>query len=123
MRIELLGIYAVEASEPCHLLELMVSEHVGKVDIGAFTQEQAGQPRPNWQVPWHERVLNAEGTMDVLGRFSRKVVADGNPLRLVFYFHYLDLDKPLITPAGEIALQRPQERPPRLAFLKYDPPD
>lgn len=122
MQIDVLGIYSVEAPEPCHLIELLIRGHVGLVNVGAFAQERPGQPRNNWQVPWDERVLDSEGCKDVLGQFPSETRSDGKPLRLIFFFHYLDFDRPLITPAGELMLQAPEERPERLAFLEYESP-
>ena len=43
-------------------------------------------------------------------------------VRLVFFFHYLQLDAPLLTPFGSASLPRETPRPPRLDFMKYDPP-
>jgi hypothetical protein len=122
MVIDILGIYPVESPEQCHVVELMIRGHVGVLDFGAFTQERPGEPRSNWQVPWDERVLSVDGTKDLLGQFPSKIESDGKPLRLTFFFHYLDFDHPLITPAGELALQSPEDRPDRLAFLNYESP-
>ena len=122
MRVDILGIYPVDAPEPCHLIELMVRDYTGVLDVGAFTQERLGQPTSNWQVPWDERVLSPDGSRDLLGPFPAKIQSDGTPLRLAFFFHYLDLRRPLITPAGELALRAPQEMPDRLAFLTYEGP-
>jgi hypothetical protein len=122
MIVDVLGIYPVEAPEPCHIIELMIRGHVGVLRMGAFTQESRGQPRSNWQVPWDERVLSADGTKDMLGPFPSRIECDGTAVRLAFFFHYLDCDRPLITPAGELALKAPQERPERLAFLAYNSP-
>lgn len=119
MKIEIIGVYPVdEAQEPCHLIELQITEHSGPIDVGAFTQEWPGKPKSSWQVAWDERVLNPEGTEDQLGKFPRNIVADGS-LRLTFYLHYLSVDRPLITPAGEIPIPTPSKRPARLNFLKY----
>jgi hypothetical protein len=122
MVIDVLGIYPVEAPEPCHIIELMIREHIGVLDVGAFTQESPDQPPSNWQVPWDERILNADGTKDVLGQFPAQIKADGTPLRLVFFFHYLDFHRPLMTPTGKLALEPPVEKPDRLAFLEYESP-
>jgi hypothetical protein len=122
MVIDVLGIYPVEAPEPCHIIELMIRGHVGVLDVGAFTQERPGQPRSNWQVPWDERVLSTDGTKDLLGQFPVRIASDGTALRLAFFFHYLDFDRPLITPAGELALRDPEDKPDRLAFLNYESP-
>jgi hypothetical protein len=121
MKIVIIGVYPVGVSEPCHLVELLISNHNGTIDIANFTQESPGQPKTNWQVPWDERVLDAAGEKDVLGQFPNEIVADGD-LRVVFFFHYLDLDRPLITPVGRIPLPVLTDRPDRLNFLQYESP-
>lgn len=123
MRCEIKGIYAVEAAERCRLVEVVITDHAGPVDLLQFTQEIPGQPRANWQVPWDERVLDDEGTQDVAGRFSREIVAHDRPLRLAFFMHDLDPARPLMTPAGAVALPPAEPRPPRLSFLQYESPD
>jgi hypothetical protein len=42
--------------------------------------------------------------------------------RLAFFFHYLRLEGPLVTPAGQLGLPPPSARPARLATLEYEPP-
>ena len=40
MHIEIIGVYPVEADEPCHLIEIMINRSEGdEVDLGQFTQE------------------------------------------------------------------------------------
>ncbi len=121
-QIDVIGIYAVEASQPCYLVELLIRQHTGPIDVGRFTQATPGQPQSNWQVPWDERVLNSDGTADLLGRYPSKIVADGTPLRLAFFFHYLNFERPLITPAGDVILPSAETVPSRLAFLEYEAP-
>jgi len=115
-RVEVLGVHPVEADEPCHLIELIVRESTSQFEIGAITQEVPGEPQDNWQVPWDEVVLDADG---------ESTVADhswyGN-LRIAFFFHYLDQGRPLITPFGNVSLPDETPRPARLAFLDYEPP-
>jgi hypothetical protein len=41
------------------------------------------------------------------------------PARVAFFFHFLRLDRPLLTPAGPILLPPPTPRPDRLRFLTY----
>ena len=115
-RVEILGIYPVEADEPCHLVELIVRESDRRFDVGAFTQEIPDEPRDDWQVPWDELFLDADGN---------STVADhswSGDLRIVFFFHYLDQRRPLITPFGDYSLPDETPRPARLAFLEYEPP-
>jgi hypothetical protein len=121
MQIDVIGAYPVEAPESCHLVEIIVREHRGPIDVGSFTQHISGRPQDSWQVPWDERILDANGNKQLLERFPRDIIADG-PLRLAFFFHYLRFDRPLITPAGEVALPPPTKRPDRLAFIEYESP-
>lgn len=123
MHIEVEGVHPVEARCPCHLVEIVIKDHIGPIKLSDFTQETSGQPRMNWQVPWDERVLNAEGTEDVSGRFPRNIVADGKSVRVAFFFHLLDAARPLMTPAGDVTLPTATPRPERLAFLAYESPD
>ncbi len=44
-------------------------------------------------------------------------------IRLVFFFHYLDLSKPFLTPFGPIALPKESPQPERLLQIAYEPPD
>jgi hypothetical protein len=78
---KIIGVHPVEADEPVYLLELLVEGDVEDFDIGEVTQEVTGQPKANWQAPYDERLLD-----DVEGK-----------ARYAFFFHYLDLDKPLLT--------------------------
>jgi hypothetical protein len=61
-------------------------------DIGRFTQEEAGQPQCNWQVPYGERVLNPLGTAiladpwEIRGKGSDVWKGD---VRIAFFLHYL----------------------------------
>ena len=43
-------------------------------------------------------------------------------LRVAFFFHYLDLSRPLETPLGDVALPDPSPAPERLSFMEYEAP-
>jgi hypothetical protein len=110
--VEIVGVYLVpEAPEPCHLVELIVTE-AHEFNMGEFTQETPGQPRANWQVPWDERFLTPEGTEEAAQETGR----------VAFFFHYLNPSVPLLTPFGPVVLPNPQERPTRLDWLRYEEP-
>ena len=121
MNVQIIGVYAIDASEPCHLVELQITNHFGELEFGQFTQEWLGKERSSWQVPWDERIINDEGTQDAMGRFPQNVKVHGQ-IRVVFFFHYLNLDRPLITPAGRIRIPDAKVLPARLKFMQYDPP-
>ena len=114
-RIEILGIYPVAADEPCHQVEFVVDDSDRQLDIRSITQEVADQSRDNWQVPWDEVDLDSGGGSVLAGD------SPSTDMRIAFFFHYLDHNRPLVTPFGDVDL--PGETPPdRLAFLDYEPP-
>jgi hypothetical protein len=123
-QIEIIGVYSAEAPEPVHLIELNVRGADNPFAVGEFTQEVPDQPRSDWQVPYMEQILSADGI---------KIIADdsetwGKPelfrgdVRFVFFFHYLDLQQPLRTPFGEVQLPAESELPKRLSMIQYEEP-
>ena len=104
MRFTIRGVHHVEAApEPCHLIEAELSD-ADDFDWGKVTQEDATQARDNWQVPYDEQPLDEEKR------------------RWAFFFHYLDLSKPLITTAGPIQLPAPTPMPAHLKNIEYMEP-
>jgi hypothetical protein len=95
------GLHPIEAPGPCYLFEVGLSDP-NSFDWGSVTQEISGQPSSNWQVAWDERQLDET--------------------RWAFFFHYLDLTKPLLTSRGTIQLPDPTPLPTRLEMIKYEPP-
>ena len=118
----IIGAYKVRSPEPCHLVELEITDVSGQIDLIEITQEIPGHPRSNWQVPYEEQYLHSSGkhpiTPDVPWRQHQE-----SELRLVFFFHYLDFSRPLLTPFGELELPKPKRKPRRLGFVKYALPD
>jgi len=105
-RIVVLGVHPVEADEPCHLIEIMVEGVENRFDLGEITQEDPIQTRKNWQVPYDERLLEESA----------------GQARYAFFFHYLDLGRPLMTPFGRIPLPGPTQIPPHLLGIRYEAP-
>jgi hypothetical protein len=104
MRFTIRGVHPVEeATDPCHLIEAELSDGEN-FDWGKVTQEDATQPRDNWQVPYDEQPL------------------DEDERRWAFFFHYLDLSKPLMTPSGPIQLPSPTPMPAHLKNIEYMEP-
>jgi hypothetical protein len=87
-----------------YLLEIEVVPAGSDIDWGAITQPVRGQPRANWQVPYDEQ----------------RIGEDGN--RWAFFFHYLDLTRPLGTEIGGIMLPSPTPIPSHLPSIVYDVP-
>lgn len=122
--IEVLGLYPVEAAQPCFLLEVLVSGSDGPFDLGEITQADGSTPSTDWQVPYAEKLLAPEGDAVLLDLWD----GDGNPemwvgdIRLAFFMHQLDLTSPLATPFGEATLPAPTARPSRLQAIEYETP-
>ena len=121
---EAIAVYPIDASEPVCLVEMRFRGLDGFFNVGEITQEIPGEPRANWQVPYMERILNSAGD-SVLADDS---VAATRPdlwkgeVRMVFFFHYLDLKRPLKTPFGDVRLPAKTKLPDRLSMIQYEPP-
>jgi hypothetical protein len=104
--IRVVGVHLVpEATGPCHLVELVVC-NAALFRIDDVTQKVEHQPPSQWQVPYDECVMEAEGAQ----------------ARYAFFFHYLQLDQPLLTSLGPVALVELSPLPERLRFIKYEAP-
>jgi hypothetical protein len=115
MRIEVIGVYPIPAPEPCHLVEVLIAGGKPADVVASITQETAGQPRNNWQVPYDEHYLTADGT-------KPEEFAPVSEDRVAFFFHYLDLRRPLLSAGGALQLPAPSSCPARLEFIRYEPP-
>ena len=102
--MKIIGVHPIVASEPCHLIEVEIDKHDAPFDWGDVTQEVPEQPRSDWQVAYDETSLNDEGT------------------RWAFFFHYLDLSRPLSTPGGQLPIPVPTPLPDSLKDVEYIEP-
>ncbi len=126
--VKIVGVYSVPGSGDVSLVEVDVDRPPSSVDIAKFTQEEPDVDRANWQVPYDERYLSGDGTREIgerwaMGWHPQPGVDEPPTTRLVFYFHFLDAHRPLITPDGEAPLPNPEPPPDRLSFVEYEPPD
>jgi hypothetical protein len=120
--VEVVGVYEVPGAADAHLVVVSTGVAPPELDIGAFTQEQPGEPRENWQAPWLERYLDPDGARVLTEAFDPP--PEGlTSTRVVFFMHFLDLDRPLLTPEGPVDLPAPTELPDRLAAVEYEPVD
>ncbi len=104
MAFKIRGVHPIEAPEPCHLIHVELPPASSSYEWGAVTQEVAGQFRDNWQVPWDEQPL------------------EDSDSEWVFFFHYLDMEKPLLTPDGPVLLPTISPLPDRLKLIAYEEP-
>jgi hypothetical protein len=104
--VSIVGVYPVEGDEPVHLIEIRLQGNESDFDFADITQEDRALPRENWQAAYDEQL-----------------VADSNGEKtFVFFFHYLDFDKPLLTSYGAVRLPPPTETPSHLRGIEYTPP-
>ena len=123
--IEIAGVYPVDAPQPCHLIELNIRNCQDEVDVGQITQHGPSQPQGSWQVPYMGRLLDSHGTAIIADDFEMRrnfELWSGN-VRLCFFFHYLDLARPLSTPFGDVQLPQEAPLPQRLTIVEYEPVD
>jgi hypothetical protein len=115
-------VYDVPSAPEALLIEVVAAIPPGELGVSAFTQEEPGRPRDDWQAPWMEQGLDERGENVVSEPFDAPP-DDVATSRLVFFLHYVALDRPLITPTGEVPLSSPVAMPPRLAAVEYAPVD
>lgn len=74
------------------------------VDWPSFTQPLPDFDRAYWQVPYDERPV------------------PGRPGHWCFFFHYLDIQQPLLSFGGPLLLPPETPRPSYLSFIAYEEP-
>lgn len=102
--LRVLGVHPVEAAEPVHLVEIQLSIDVASFDWGTLTQQLPDKEQSYWQVPYDERPV--PGASD----------------RWCFFFHYLDVSRPLASDHGPLALPPESPVPDYLRFVRYEEP-
>ena len=102
--MRVVGIHPVSAREPVHLIEIEIAAGEQPVDWGAITQPLQGRDRGYWQVPYDECEL------------------EGSDGHWCFFFHYLDMSRPLSSPAGDLVLPAETPLPQRLRSINYEEP-
>ena len=121
-KTELIGVYTIPNHDDVKLIELVVGENLNDFDPIQIAQEQKGMDKMDWQTAYDEKYLNSEGN-EIIGDDFEK--PNGlTRFRLVFFFHYLDFNKPLISQYGLIKLKHATELPERLSkIIDYEPID
>jgi len=96
------------------LVEVIVRNRDDTFDVGEFIQAQDGVPEADWQAAWAEAYLTPDGEALAVERWSAPPTGD---LRIAFFMHFWQPDKPLHTSYGEVACPAVGEMPARLARL------
>ena len=111
--IEIVGVYPVDTVEPVHLVEVLVSDPFEDVDWSSFTQDEPDIGSNEEGDAADESIPHDEQPVEQL--------PDGRT-RVVFFFHNLDVVRPLLSSFGSLQLPGPTNRPARLAGISYGPP-
>ena len=87
-----------------------------------MSQPRQDRAEPDWQVAYDETLLDPMGEAVLADIFVTTVENWPSPARVSFFFHELDVGRPLTTPFGEVPLPTPTPRPDRLSMLTYETP-
>lgn len=108
-----------EAKETClkqlksvALIEVVVRNRDNKFNISDFTQGSEDEPVDSWQVAWAEAFLTMDGESLIVERWSDP--PETGDLRIAFFIHDWDSNKPLSTSYGDIICPPPGKIPERL---------
>jgi hypothetical protein len=122
MDIAVLGLHPVpDADQPCHLVELKVSNYRGVLDLSTIRVPHPQGKAGLEQVPWLTHVLNKTGS-NGSELYAENPVVKGE-CRLAFFIFYLAEMWKLESPVGPLQLPKETPIPRRLRFMKYVPVD
>lgn len=104
--------YVREELSSVALFEVVVENRDDRWDVGDCTQPGTEQ------VAYDEAFLSPDGTFVL----SRLRAPEGGSLRMTFFLHFFDPEKPLVTSYGELPIPPLQEMPERLqSLVPYEP--
>lgn len=120
--VKLIGLYSVDTNPEVTLVELLICKKASEIEIGEFTQFVENQTRLNWQSPFSEKYLSLDGT-EIIGDEDNLPDDLNETTRLIFFFYFLNLNKSLITPFGQLELTEKNNQPNRISeLMKYESP-
>jgi len=118
----IVGVYSVLDNTDVKLIEIIIEEQIDDFDPSSLTQQGKSKDKLDWQTAYNEKYLNLEGIEIIGDDFNLPIGL--TKFRLVFFFHFLDLNKPLISQYGLIKLVEESELPERLKnIIKYEQVD
>ena len=97
------------------MVEAIVRHRDDRFDVGQFSQRQDAVPEGNSQVAWAEAYLTPDGEALLVERWSEP--PQSGDLRVGFFLHFWQSDRPLRSSYGDVACPAVQEMPDRLARL------
>jgi hypothetical protein len=102
--MRVVGVHPVEARQPVHLIELEAQLEDMPIDWPSITQSLEGRDSSYWQVPYDEHTV------------------PGRNWHWCFFFHYLDVSRPLSSQSGDLPLPAASPAPDHLRFMRYEEP-
>ena len=101
-------------SDEWYLVEMVLDEAPSKIDWGGMTVPEEGVDRADWQCPYMEQYLNADGTEKLCETYDLPA-DDARPCRVAFFlFKNGEAAATLRTPYGDFTLEAGAEVPARL---------
>ena len=105
-----------EFLESIALVELLIHNRDERFDVGDFTQRVGpGPTRDNWQVAYGEAYLTPDGEALACERWGSDVPP--GDLRVAFFLHFWDGNRPLATSYGDVRCPPVAAMPERLERL------
>jgi len=114
-RISILGVYPITAKEPCHLIEISLNSINTPIKFDEIRQKDMTTGS------FMGYILNSSGEELLADRFDMHLKPElwEKNIRVVFFYHYLLLDKPIITQFGLLELPKESPLPDRLNIVEY----
>lgn len=120
--MRIVGVHPVEGADGCYLIESIITDSTAQPDFGQITQPNQDRDRSNWQVAYDEKMLDDDGESVLADLFLTRFEGWPDRARVSFFFHDLDVERPLDTPYGDATVPPPTPRPARLKMLVYEAP-
>ena len=115
--VSIVGVYRVSSHGDVHLIESLIDVPPREVNVSGFMQEDPTQPKSNWQVAYDAKYLNTDSDQVIGEDFDLPADESCVTTRLAFFLYFIDFDRPLMTPYGDIRLPAPTEMPERLSNI------
>jgi hypothetical protein len=124
-RVTVVGVHPVDLSRtdgPIHLVEIAVEGDLRDFYFMDITQDVPRRPQKDWPVAWAEHLfVEATGHWESIWP-TRDAYAAAGRARFAFFFHHLDLTRPLRTSFGPVRLPPETPVPAHLAGVEYEVP-
>jgi len=119
--LKLNGVYKIENIENIHIVELEAQAEINDLEVSQITQVVSGEERLNWQSPYDEKFVNS--TNELIGDWKDIPSSIKPGEKIIFFFHELDLEKPIKTQYGNLDISGTTETPEWITkLMKYEEP-